>query len=57
MELLHIYLYLHLFIIVSTAGLWWILWFSVRYAATTAANHIEIFGDNALEGKLHHIGS
>ena len=40
--------------IVSTAGIQWILWFSVRYAA---AGRREIFGINALRGKLHQLGS
>ena len=37
-------------IIVSTGGIRWILWFSDRYAA---AARREIFGINALRGKLH----
>ena len=40
--------------IVSTRGIRWILWFSVRYAAAT---HREIFGVTALRGKLHQLGS
>ena len=40
---------------VSTRGIRWILWFSVRYAA--AAAHREIFSVNALRGKLHQLGS
>ena len=42
--------------IVSTGGIRWILWFSVRYAATTAARR-EIFGVNPLRGKLHQLDS
>ena len=41
-------------VIVSTGGMW-ILWFSVRYATT--ATRREIFGVNALGGKLHRLGS
>ena len=40
-------------VIVSTGGIRWILWFSVRYAA---AARREIFGVNALRGKLHQLG-
>ena len=40
--------------IVSTRGIQWILWFSVRYAATARR---ENFGVNALRGKLHQLGS
>ena len=43
-------------VVVSTGGIWWILWFSVRYAAAAAARR-EIFGVNALRGKLHQLGS
>ena len=39
-----------LVLFVSTRGIRWILWFSVRY--TTAAAHREIFGVNALRGKM-----
>ena len=39
--------------IVSTGYLRWIPWFSIRYAATCR----EIFGINALRGKLHQLGS
>ena len=42
--------------IVSTGGIRWILWFSVRYAAATATCR-EIFGVNTLRGKLHQLGS
>ena len=42
-------------LIVSTGGIRWILWFSIRYAA--AAARIEIFGVNALKGKLHQLVS
>ena len=42
------------FFIVSTGGIRWILWFSVHYAA---AARTEIFGVNALRGKLHQLGS
>ena len=65
MYIRHSYLYLLCFrvrhlvtnttFIVSTGGIRWILWFSVRYATTTACR--EIFGINALRGKLHHLGS
>ena len=41
-------------VIVSTGGIRWILWFSVRYAAATCR---EIFDVNALKGKLHQLGS
>ena len=41
-------------VIVSTGGIQWILWFSVRYAA---AARREIFGVNAVRGKLHQLGS
>ena len=41
--------------IVSTGGIWWILWFRVSYTATNA--HKEIFGVNALRGKLQQLGS
>ena len=40
-------------LIVSTGGIWWILWFSVHCAAARR----EIFGVNALRGKLHQLGS
>ena len=40
-------------IIVSTSDIWWILWFSVRYAAAAACR--EIFGINALRGKLQQL--
>ena len=33
---------------------WWILWFSVRYAAAACR---EIFGANTLRGKLHQLAS
>ena len=36
-------------VIVSTGGIQWILWFSFCYAAARR----EIFGVNALRGKLH----
>ena len=42
-------------LIVSTGIIRWILWFSVRYAAAAARR--EIFGVNALRGKLHQLGS
>ena len=42
-------------IIVSTGSIWWILWFSVRYAAAAARR--EIFGVNALRGKQQQLGS
>ena len=45
--------YLHT-VIVSTGGIRWMLWFSVRYAADVRR---EIFGVNALRGKLHQLGS
>ena len=45
----------NLILIVSTGGIQWILWFSVRYATATA--HREIFGVDALRGKLHQLGS
>ena len=50
------------FIIVSTGGIRWILWFSVRYAAAAATaaaatTRIEIFGVNALRGKLRQLGA
>ena len=44
---------LYEYVIVSTRGICWILWFSVRYAAARR----EIFGVNALRGKLHQLGS
>ena len=49
-------LHFHIFcpIIVSTGGMRRILWFSVRYSA---AARREIFGVNALRGKLHQLGS
>ena len=34
----------------------WILWFSVCYASAAAARR-EIFGVNALRGRLHQLGS
>ena len=40
--------------IVSTGGIRWIIWFSVRYAAAAGR---EIFSFNALRGKLHQLGS
>ena len=40
-------------IIVSTGGIRWILWFSIRYATARR----EIFGVDALRGKLHQLGS
>ena len=40
-------------LIVSTGGIRFIIWFSVRHAAARR----EIFGVNALRGKLHHLGS
>ena len=40
-------------VIVSTGRM--ILWFSVRY--TAAATRRDIFGVNALRGKLHQLGS
>ena len=43
-----------LFLVVSTGRIWWILWFSVRYAA---AARREIFGVNALRGKQQQLGS
>ena len=42
-------------IIVFTGGIRWILWFSICYAAAAARR--EIFGVNALRGKLHQLGS
>ena len=44
-------------VIVSTGSIRWILWFSVRYAAATAAARTEIFGVNALRGKQQQLGS
>ena len=41
-------------LVVSTGGIRWILWFSVRYVA---AARREILGVNALRGKLHQLGS
>ena len=41
--------------IVSTGGIRWIIWFSVSYAAATACR--EIFGVNAVRGKLHQLDS
>ena len=41
---------------VSTRGIRWILWFSVRNAPATAV-HREIFGVNTLRRKLYHLGS
>ena len=43
-------------VIVSTGSIWWILWFSLRYAAVAAALR-EIFGVNALRGKQQQLGS
>ena len=43
--------------IVSTGGIRWILWFSVRYATAAATARREIFGVNALRGKLHQLSS
>ena len=45
----------HTTIIVSTGGIQWILWFSVRY--TAVATRTEIFVIDALRGKLHQLGS
>ena len=42
-------------LIVSTGSIRWILWFSVRYAATAARR--EIFGVNALRGKQQQLGA
>ena len=42
-------------IILSPKGIRWILWFSIRYAAA-ATTRREIFGVNALRGKLHQLG-
>ena len=42
-------------LVVSTGGIQWILWFSVRYAVATVCT--EIFSGNALRGKLHQLGS
>ena len=42
-------------IIVSTGSIRWIVWFSICYAAAAARR--EIFGVNALRGKLHQLGS
>ena len=39
---------------INTLYIWWILWFSVRYAATTRR---EIFGVNTLCGKLDQLSS
>ena len=47
-------IFLVIYIIVSTGGIRWILWFSVCYAAAVRR---EIFGVNALRGKLHQLGS
>ena len=48
---------LHNFI-VSTGRIRWILWFNVRYAAAAAATaRKQIFGINALRGKIHRLGS
>ena len=43
------------YVIVYTGGIWWILSFSIHNFA--AAAHREIFGVNALRGKLHQLGS
>ena len=40
-------------LIVSNGGIRWILWLSVHYAAAVRR---EIFGINALRGKLHQLG-
>ena len=42
-------------IFVSDGGIWWVLWLSFCYANATARR--EIFGVNALRGKLHQLGS
>ena len=42
-------------LIVSTGSIWWVLWFSVRYAGAAARR--EIFGINALRGKRQQLGS
>ena len=42
-------------LVVSTGGIRWILWFSVRYA--DAAARREIFGVNALRVKQQQLGS
>ena len=42
-------------IFVSTGGIRWILWFSVRHAIAAALR--EIFGVNTLRGKQHQLGS